>query len=134
MRPLITLALVLAPASASADHQHGMVTGAGEGSSVSAGVSLIAAQFDTMDYGGDYQAVVPAMRWAGGRFAAAANIGIYRLHENGRELYGAGDAVAHGQARLVESGHASAGVALALSAPTGDHLDGLGMGHPMAMP
>lgn len=133
---VVVLALgVLVPASARADHQHGMVTGSSEsGSTMAAGVSLIAAEFDTMNYGGDYQAVVPSVHWASGRLAATGNLGVYRLQENGRELYGAGDAVVHGQARLTGTGPTTAGVALAVSAPTGDHQDGLGMGHPMVMP
>jgi hypothetical protein len=134
MRPWLVVIGILASASARADHQHGMITGAGTGTTVSAGLSLVAAAFETMTYGGDYQGVIPAMRASHGRFAIAGSIGMYRLHENGRELFGAGDAVVHGQARLFSRGRAAAGVALAVSAPTGDHLVGFGMGHPMLMP
>jgi hypothetical protein len=131
----LVLVFVMAPAIAHGDHQHGMVTGAAErGSTFSAGVSLVAARFDTMEYGGDYQGLVPAARWTHDRFAVAANLGMYRLIKNGLELYGVGDAVVHGQASLLRHGGKTAGVALAVSAPTGDPLNGLGMGHPMVMP
>lgn len=127
--------LALAPVRAQADHQHGMVAGGGgDATSFAAGVSLIAAQFDTMSYGGDYQAVVPSLRWGRGRFAGSASLGLYRLQENGRELYGLGDAVVHGQLALVHHHAVAAGAAVAVSAPTGDHLAGLGMGHVMIMP
>jgi hypothetical protein len=125
----------MAPAIAQADHQHGMVAGAVErGSSFSAALSLVAAEFDTMEYGGDYQGLVPAVRWTHGQFAASANLGMYRLIKNGLEKMGVGDVVVHGQAALLERGKASAGVAAAVSAPTGDNQAGLGMGHPMVMP
>jgi hypothetical protein len=133
MRSIVVVGL-LGPASAFADHQHGMVTGEGKGTTISAGVSLVAAAFDTMDYGGDYQGVIPALRASNGRFAGAASIGMYRLQPNGREIYGAGDAVVHGQAALLRGERATAGFALAVSAPTGDNLTGFGMGHPMVMP
>jgi hypothetical protein len=127
--------IVMAPAVAMAEHHHhGMVTGEAEQGSFAAGLSLVAAQFDTMEYGGEYQGLVPSMRWSHDRFAVMANLGVYRLQKNGLELYGAGDAMVHGQARLVGDGHVNAGLALAVSAPTGDNLQGLGMGHPMVMP
>jgi hypothetical protein len=133
MRFLVLLAVL--PGTAAADHQHGMVTGETKGaSSFSAGLSLVAAKYDTMEYGGDYQGVVPAVRWANHRFSASANFGAYRLIKNGLERFGAGDAMAHGQAMLLERGNASTGIALAVSAPTGDQRAGLGMGHPMVMP
>jgi hypothetical protein len=134
-RMLFLVVLGLAPVTAFADHQHGMLPGSGEGATtVSVGVSLIAAAFDTMSYGGDYQGVVPVVRMSHGRFAAAASIGMYRLQPNGRELYGPGDAVVHGQAGLFAKDRVTAGVALAVSAPTGNDITGFGMGHPMLMP
>jgi hypothetical protein len=129
------LVCVMAPAVAAADHQHGMVAGASEQESTfAAGLSLVAAEFDTMEYGGDYQGLVPSVRWVGGRFAASANIGVYQLKKNGLEMVGAGDAMVHGQARLLGDDRVGVGVALAVLAPIGDHQAGLGMGHPMVMP
>jgi hypothetical protein len=128
--------IVMAPAMAMAEHHHhGMVAGGTEeGSSFAAGLSLVAANFDTMEYGGEYQGLVPSVRWSRGRFAASTSMGMYRLEKNGLSLYGAGDAMVHGQANLATRGGATAGVALAVSAPTGDRQEGLGMGHPMVMP
>ena len=132
----LVVVLCLAPATAMAEHHHhGMVTGQAEqGSSFAAGLSLVAAEYDTMEYGGEYQGLVPNVRWSHGRFGVAANVGVYRLEKNGLELHGVGDAVVHGQADVVTRGKATAGVALAVSAPTGNQQRGLGMGHPMVMP
>lgn len=133
--PAIVVLALLGPATAWADHQHGMLPGTGEGATTtSVGVSLIAAAFDTMSYGGDYQGIVPVVRMSHGRYAVAASIGMYRLQPNGRELYGPGDAVVHGQAGLYAKDRVTAGVAMAVSAPTGNDTTGFGMGHPMLMP
>jgi hypothetical protein len=59
---------------------------------------------------------------------------MYRLDENGARFYGLGDLHAHGQARLVGSPAAYAGVIAGMSVPIGDDQHGLGMGHVMVMP
>ncbi|MDB4962418.1 MAG: uncharacterized protein JWP01_2417, partial [Myxococcales bacterium] len=76
----------------------------------------------------------PSVRWADARFAVSANIGFYRLTKNGAVYHGPGDAMVHGQATVLGHAARSAGVALAISAPTGSARDGLGMGHVMLMP
>ena len=125
---------LLAPASVLADHQHGMVDARPESTSFGVGLSFVAAQFDTMLYGGDYQGCVPSFRWSTGRFAAAADVGAYRLQENGRARFGLADPVVRGQFIVISSGRSSAGVVAAVSLPTGDERSGLGMGHAMGMP
>ncbi len=126
------------PRGAQADHDHGghhhMMGDLAEESSFAAGVQILAARFDTMTFVGDYQGVVPSLQWSRGRFGASANLGLYRLDENGRRLFGIGDAVAAGQVMLIGRGSARLGVATAMSFPTGDELVGLGMGHVMVMP
>ncbi|MDB4956917.1 MAG: uncharacterized protein JWO36_4486 [Myxococcales bacterium] len=130
----LVLSLGVIPAIAHADH-HGMAmqSSASPESTFGVGLSLVAASFST-DYIGDYEALVPSLGWAMGRFSAGASIGLYRLDENGRKFYGLGDAVVHGQATLVIRESVQGGVMLAVSAPTGDSQIGLGMGHVMAMP
>ena len=125
---------LLAPASARADHHHGMEAAKTESTTFGVGLSLVAAQFDTMFYGGDYQGFIPSVQWSVGRFAAAADLGVYRLHENGRSLYGVSDAIARSQVLVIARGGAAAGVGVGVSAPTGSERDGLGMGHAMVMP
>ena len=90
----LLVALCLARGTAMAEHHHhGMVTGQAEkGSSFAAGLSLVAAEYDTMEYGGEYQGLVPNVRWSHGRFGVAANVGVYRLEKNGLELHEATDA------------------------------------------
>ena len=128
---------VLAPVSARAEHDHGgghHHADAAVESKFGAGAGLVAARYNTPLYLGDYQGVVPKVTWTYGRVAASANIGMYRLVENGLTRYGVSDVVVSGQATLVSRGRAMAGVALPVSLPTGDHQTGFGMGHVMVMP
>jgi hypothetical protein len=132
----ITLMLALAaPAVAHADH-HGMaMSQAGDTpSTFGAGVSLLAATFATTYYSGDYEGLLPSASWATGRFAAGASLPAYRVLENGLAIYGVGDLVVNGQAALLVDRDVQAGVMLAASAPTGNEVNGLGMGHYMVMP
>jgi len=132
MRLWITGTLLLSASSARADHVH---TVDHDGAHpFGAGVSMLAASFSTMLYSGNYQGVVPAVHWSHDRFAAGANVGLYRLEKNGAQFYGVGDVVVHGQVVLVGQHPVHAGVTAALSIPVGDQLRGMSMGHPMAMP
>lgn len=143
MRQLIHSAasLVLLSGVAFADH-HGMVMPSNDNasdSSFDASVSLVAATFspsqsDMMDYGGNYQGVVPALGWTMDRYAAGASWAYYRVLRNGQSTYGVGDLVVHAQVAVLRNHTAQAGALLAVSAPTGDDIYGLGMGHPMLMP
>jgi hypothetical protein len=131
---IVLAVLGLTASQALADH-HGMVMG-GEphGSVIGTSVSLLAASFATPDFAGDYEGVIPSVSWSTPRFAVGANVPLYRLQENGRELYGPGDVVVHGQGTFIEAGELHAGALVAVSAPTGDGQAGTGMGHAMAMP
>jgi hypothetical protein len=105
----VALAVGLGPGVAIADHDHHAAP-SGPDTSFSAGIALLAAQYDTMSYGGDYQGVKPVLGWAHGRFGASATIALYRLQGNGRTLYGLGDAMFGGQMTFASNAHASAGV------------------------
>ncbi len=141
MNVMIQIAVVVAvgtsaPRLARADH-HDMVMssdGDHENSSFDAGVSLVAARFDSTYYAGDYQGVVPTLGWSRGQFAVTAMIGLYRLAENGLSLYGQGDAMVQGVVRVLDTEKCHVQVALGVSAPTADVTNGLGMGHTMMMP
>lgn len=127
--------LVLSASSARADHVHTMEQhGEGGGNAFGAGVTMLAASFDTMLYGGNYQGILPTFQWANDRFGAGVSAALYRIEENGAVHYGPGDLVAHGQVAVLHEHRASAGVIAAVSAPIGDERYGLGMGHPMVMP
>jgi hypothetical protein len=123
-----------APAIALADHDHGAHVSHGGASELSAKVSLVAAKYENASFLGDYQGVTPAIRYGRGRWSAGANASLYRLTRNGEVKYGPGDVVVDGQVQIVGGHPASAGVALAVSLPTGSRQGGLGMGHVMAMP
>ncbi|HET7502579.1 MAG TPA: hypothetical protein VFK02_16275 [Kofleriaceae bacterium] len=103
-------------------------------SELSAGVALEAAEYDTTFFAGSYQGVTPSLGWVRGRFGASATIGLYHLEENGRSVYGMGDAMAAGHAMVFSGDTVQTGVALHVMVPTGSELDGLGMGHAMVMP
>jgi len=114
-------------AAMSENHQH-------EGSELSAGVAIEAAQFDTMSYVGSYQGITPSLGWMRGRFGAGATVGLYHLNKNGLSLYGIGDAMFTGHAMVFSTETVQTGLALHLMVPSGSELDGLGMGHVMALP
>src|SRR5688572_29739198 len=107
LRRCIAIAVLGASHPGYADHQH---TTGHDGSAFGAGVSVVAASFDTMTYVGNYQGVVPAVRWSDARFAAGASAALYRLEKNGAHAYGFGDVVVHGQVALVGGARAHAGV------------------------
>jgi hypothetical protein len=130
---------IVVPVSARADHHAAMSSEDDGHSSLSAGVSVVAATFspsqaDQMFYAGDYEGVVPAVSWAMDRYAATASWAYYWLERNGQRYTGIGDAVAHGQVALIVGGDVHAGAMLSASMPTGAEVAGLGMGHPMVMP
>jgi hypothetical protein len=123
----------LAPGVARADHEAAMADHHHE-PGMSIGVAVEAAQFSNTLYIGSYQGVLPQITWMDDRLGANATIGFYHLVKNGLSVYGMGDAMFGGHAALIASDAAQAGVALHLMLPTGSELEGLGMGHVMAMP
>jgi hypothetical protein len=122
---------------ASAEHDHAFAVSEdhrGGSSGLSASVAVEAARYDSGFYVGSYQGVLPSIDWERGRFGASAAIGLYHLDENGLSVYGLGDAMATGHATLWATEAVQTGVALHVMVPTGSEIEGLGMGHVMAMP
>ncbi|MBX3159650.1 MAG: hypothetical protein KF773_27015 [Deltaproteobacteria bacterium] len=119
-----------------ADHAASALGGHGHGggSSLSASVGVLVADYDARLFTGAYQAVVAGLRWSSGRFGLAASVPVYRLTKNGKTVDGTGDVMVHGHVSLVGRGPWSAGAMMMASAPTGDGDAGLGMGHAMLMP
>lgn len=103
-------------------------------SEVSIGVSVEAAEFETMFYVGSYQGVTPSLGWMRGRFGATAALGLYHLTQNGLSRYGAGDAALAAHATVLAGEAWQAGVALHVMLPTGSERENFGMGHAMATP
>jgi hypothetical protein len=128
---LAVAGIVLAAGTARADHDH--VTRP-DARAFGAGVTLLAASFETSIYAGNYLGVLPAVRWSNPRLALGASAALYRLDENGARSWGFGDVVVNGQATLVGDAELHAGVVAAVTVPVGDERHGLGMGHAMAMP
>lgn len=135
---VVVLVGVLVPLGAGvarADHEMAMSGHHHHDSSeLSVGVSVEAAEFDTMLYVGSYQGITPSLGWMHGRFGAVATLGLYHLTENGLSLYGVGDAMFAGHATVVATEALQAGVAFHAMIPTGPSPDEFGMGHVMAMP
>jgi hypothetical protein len=131
--PAAILCAALAPL-ARADH-HGMVMAAPDAAPViDAGVAVVAGSFAATIYQGSYQGLLPSVAVATGRLTLGAQVGLYRLAENGATQRGLGDVVGHAGYALLAGPAARAGLSLAASLPTGDPIVGLGMGHAMVMP
>jgi hypothetical protein len=120
--------------SAHAQHDHHHVEEHPPTSVVAAGASLVAASFDTPLYIGNYQGIIPSLRWSNARFGAMVNASAYRLDKNGASRFGLGDLGVHGQARVWSAPSFETGASLAVTVPTGSGERGFGMGHVMLMP
>ena len=132
---IVVVASGLAASNAHADHHHAMVMGRTDDAPAFEGqVSLVAANYGTLSYVGDYEGVIPALSWQHDRYLAGASLGLYRILLNGLKQQGVGDLLVHVGATLVHQGDVQAGVMVMASAPTADDRFGLGMGHPMLMP
>lgn len=120
--------------SARADHDHVGMHMDDASQQVTAGVSLLAANFSSDYYGGNYQGVQPNAHWSYGPIGAGASIAFYRLDSNGLITNGIGDVTAEVDARVWQTDRVTLGVMLAVSVPTGEESLGYGMGHTMMMP
>lgn len=131
----VIVAVGLSASAAHADH-HGMAMAgeADEPTSFDASVNLVAASYSTRTYVGDYEGAVPAIGWRHARYGLGASLGLYRIVENGLNEHGIGDLVVHADVQLYAHERVTAGAMLMVSAPTGEEIYGLGMGHTMVMP
>jgi hypothetical protein len=132
---LALLAVVATAREAFAQHHHGAPTSSS--SSVApfrAGLTAIAAQFDTRLYAGDYQGLAVALEWRHGRVGVHAGVPFYRLQENGLTHLGPGDVGLGGDVTALARAPWRAGASLGVTLPTRDPQESLGMGHPMLMP
>jgi len=132
-RIVVVALLGLQAPVAHADH-HDMAMGGGHDTAFGAGVSLVAASYSTLDYIGNYQGVVPTFSWGSAAYSVGASFAMYRLETNGLERFGPGDFAVHGLLRLYHHDAVTTGLVMMVTAPTGDSVGGLGMGHSMAMP
>lgn len=98
------------------------------------GLSMTAARFDQMLYGGDYAGLGVHLGAHRGRFGARIELTAYHLRKNGAAIDGIGDLAVGVDALAYQHGALATGVGLGATLPTGAPLTGLGMGHPMLMP
>lgn len=101
---------------------------------IAATLAVLAANYHSPLFDGNYQGGVVGGWWAHGRFGIGASIGAYQLTKNGREVTGLGDLMFHGHVTAYSHGDLMLGAMLMVSAPTGDDVEGMGMGHVMVMP
>ncbi len=132
-RALLAIAGLLASSTIARAHEHPGQAEAVDDTTVTASIALTAAQFDTMDYGGDYEGTALRVGATHDRFGASVGVGLYRLFENGRDVFGLGDATIDGTMVLVHTASVMFGTSAMVMVPTGARADGLGMGHPMGM-
>jgi hypothetical protein len=129
------IASVLATATvASAQHHHGTHEEEIATPRFRAGVTAIAARFDTMYYAGSYEGLGLGLEWLHAHGAAHVTIPLYRLHKNGATDLGAGDVMVGTHFTLKREAWWEGGVGVAATLPTGDETANLGMGHAMVMP
>ncbi len=132
---IVVAGLGLLASTAHAEHHHDMVMASTDDAPAFEGqVSLVAANYGTISYVGDYQGVIPSLMWQHDRYMAGASLGLYRILLNGLQQDGIGDVMVHAGATLVQQRDLQVGVMVMVSAPTGDDRFGLGMGHTMLMP
>jgi hypothetical protein len=98
------------------------------------GFTSIAATFSDGEHG-DYQGLIPTLGWNHPWVNAELALPWYRLERGADETVGIGDLTADVRVAVYRADSAFAfGPELAVSFPTGDADDNLGMGHVMAMP
>jgi hypothetical protein len=131
----IIVGLAFASGTAYAQHHHEMEMQPEAPHDVfGVGVAVVAASYETMDYAGNYEGVLPSVRWSRPRFGVAATAGYYRLEKNGAKLWGQGDLTVHGQVLIAGNARASVGAIAGVMAPIANGQRGMGMGHVMLMP
>ncbi|HEY4056194.1 MAG TPA: hypothetical protein VGM39_06270 [Kofleriaceae bacterium] len=97
-------------------------------------LSVLAADYTSPLFEGDYQGGIVGAWYSRGRFGGGASIGAYEINKNGRDVTGVGDLMLHGHVTAYEQGDVKLGAMLMVSLPTGNDVDGIGMGHVMLMP
>jgi hypothetical protein len=130
---VVIAALALA-SRAYAEHDHAAPMQVAEDSHYVATVGVLAAAYHSRYYDGDYQGAKFGLKWLRGRFEVAATGAMYQIDRNGRTYRGFGDLMVHGAVTLVQRDALAAGAHLMFMLPAGADLDGLGMGHVVAMP
>ena len=101
----------------------------------SAGFTTVMATFSDTEHG-NYQGLIPVGGWHHPWISAELALPWYRLESEGDEAIGLGDALADVRVAVfrADSGLLALGPELAVSLPTGNADDDLGMGHVMVMP
>lgn len=127
---------VYAPGVVRAEHDHSGHAGhaIAEPQPFDLGAGLVLARYETQLYAGDYQGVKPSAAWHQGRYGVSAELGFYRVTENGARYFGFGDLLVGAGASIWSHDKARLAVGVPVSLPIGDHVHGLGMGHVMVMP
>ena len=123
-----------ASAAVRAEHDMGAMGADAGGAELSVGLTLEHATYDNALFLGSYQGVTPSLAWMRGRLGASVALGLYHVDENGRSVYGIGDAMLGAHVTAFATPALLAGVALHVMLPTGAEIDQLGMGHVMVMP
>ncbi len=123
-------AMLLAASEARAQVCHTMTADDHADITASAGVETSVAQISM----GDYVGFAPSVSIAWKRLEARAIAPYYHLEYRGVKSNGPGDAVASLSGAILDGERVRAGVAMSMTAATGDAQVGLGMGQSMYMP
>ena len=132
---LTTLMLVFSP-KAGAQSCHALTPSVQGDASVQVSLATLFATYRTPSFSGEYQGLILSGQVQRRRLHVAAALPAYRLVRNGLLVYGLGDLAAQLLVAFFQTDDASlkTGADMALTAPTGDADEQLGMGHVMLMP
>src|SRR5687768_67353 len=128
------IAILLLSSTAAAEHDHGAPARAADEMQITTRIGALAATYRSRYFEGDYQGATAAATYARGGYEVGVAGAAYQIDRNGRTYRGFGDVLVHGAATIIERDRLAAGAHLMLMMPTGDEMEGLGMGHWMAMP
>ena len=133
---IVAVGMTSTAAAADHDEMEASVHGGAPTPSLDVGVSVLDARLNSSFYVGNYQGVTPTAHWMHGPWSAMAMLGLYRLEENGRTLYGPGDVMVAATTTTTfdDDPRWRAGITFGATIPTGDQPTGFGMGHVMLMP
>jgi len=132
MRKLLIAMVLVVPAVARAEHEHGMHSEPDAHAKVSVGA--MAASYRSHLFEGEYQGAVVRASYVSRSFEIGASNALYRIVRNGKPDRGLGDLTVFGNANLFARGSSTGGAHVMAMLPTGDAMLGLGMGHVMLMP
>ena len=133
---LLAFLVFAIPRQASAQSCHALAPSVRDDASFQVSLATAFATYRNESFAGEYQGLILSGQLRQRRLQVAAALPAYRLVRNGLVAYGLGDVAAQVRVAFFQADDASfaSGADMALTAPSGDANEQLGMGHVMLMP